>query len=587
MNPGKHKFKGKTAKALGAWLFTAALFLLLPFHSSGAAFSDSFVNRQVLTSPSGDMDGSNVGATAEVNEPRIGGEAPSRSVWISWVAPADGVATFWTDGSSFDTLLSAFYFGQPADTTLDKLKEAARNDDADVNPPSSLIQFGALAGVRYEIAIDGFAGATGAIRLRWDFVNATSPPPVILSVPPDQAAKQGDTVTLTVDMQTSTQLDLQWRYNGNSFGATGPTLVLTNLQPAQLGRYSLRIRIGAVRFETTPTEIQINSEGQTNALARDKLFGALQTPLRSVDDPPEGAGLAAGKSIAKAAVTGVVVGYNGSQIFNTTYATSDPAEPAHCGFASGSTYWFSYQAPTNGTLMLDTVGSSYDTVLSAYTYTNPPSSYGDLISITCDNDGVAPLGASRIEFAVLKGAKYAVVISGVNGAKGTAQLNYRLDTNRPPVAPTLKDTVLPRTIAAGEALTLRPTIIGSAPLHFSWSKAGQGILNATNGSLQFLNLFTSDSGNYSLKVWNHIGGPLDVSIPVRVVVPPRLQMGYGENGTSISFPTTSGQRYIIEEASSLTGPWSPLNDGYLGDGGNMVLTNSPSAQCRFYRVRVE
>jgi hypothetical protein len=223
----------------------------------------------------------------------------------------------------------------------------------------------------------------------------------------------------------------------------------------------------------------------------------------------------------KAAAPGVVRGYNGSQIFNTTYATSDPAEPAHCGQASGATSWFSYQAPTNGTLLLDTIGSSFDTVLSAYTYTNPPTSYADLIPITCDNDGVAPLGASRIEFAVLKGAQYAVVISGVAGAKGIAQLNYLLDTNRPPVAPTLAQAVAPRTIAAGTSLTLQPAVIGSAPLHFRWSRLGQAIQNATNSSLPLISVAPPDAGDYVLTAWNHIGGPLNVALPLRVVVPPR------------------------------------------------------------------
>lgn len=78
------------------------------------------------------------------------------------------------------------------------------------------------------IAVDGFGGSAGDIRLRWDFANATSPPPVIVSVPDDQAVIEGDTVVLTVDMETTPDLRLQWRFNGQSFGAEGPMLEVLN-----------------------------------------------------------------------------------------------------------------------------------------------------------------------------------------------------------------------------------------------------------------------------------------------------------------------------------------------------------------------
>src|SRR5205823_6291088 len=103
--------------------------------------------------------------------------------------------------------------------------------------------------------------------------------------------------------------------------------------------YTLRFTIGAVRFDTAPVELQINSDGQTNALARDKLFDALLSPLIGSDG---GDGLLHLAKSAKLA-SGVVRGYNGSQIFDTTYATTDPGEPQPCGVSSGASYWLSYQ----------------------------------------------------------------------------------------------------------------------------------------------------------------------------------------------------------------------------------------------------
>lgn len=546
---------------------------------------DDFADRQLLTDDSGQLDGSNVGATREVNEPRHGGKSGGASVWISWLAPADGIATFWTDGSSFDTLLSSYYFNSPSDTTLEKLREAARNDDASVAAaPSSLIQFGTLAGVRYHIAIDGFAGAVGDIRLRWDFVNATSPPPVIVSVPDDQAAREGDPVTLTVDMQTSPNLRLQWRFNGNSFGATGPTLVIPSLQVTNVGRYTLRIDLGDVRFETVPVELQINSDGQTNALARDKLLDALNSPLVSDD----GGGLLRAAALRlSAASVGVSRGYNGSQVFNTTYATPDPGEPQHCGINGSASYWYAYQPPADGTLMLDTIGSNFDTYLAVYTFNAPFTGYADLIPITCDNNSAGTNGAAKLEFAAPRNRQFLVVLDGINGDRGIARLNYRLDTNRPPVAPTLLESPAPRSVAAGDIVILQAVLAGSPPLHFLWRMGDALIPGATNAALVLNNVVPAHSGDYHLTVSSHVGSPLDVLLPLRVLVQPSLSIAHSNGVFALAFPGVVGQRYFIEQTDALGSGWQSLTQNFVGNGSLFVVTNAGDGSNRFYRVRVE
>ena len=451
----------------------AALCWALVAHaaSGGIAFEDNFTSRQTTSNTSDTVNGSNVGATVEPGEPKHGGKAGGHSVWISWVAPTNGIVSFTTDGSKFDTLLSAYHL-QAGGTNVGQLLEDARNDDDPLNSPYSLIQFGARSGVRYEIAVDGFGGATDDVRLRWDFVATTSAPPVIVGVPLDQAVREGDTVTLSVDMQTSPSVQLRWRYNGNSFDENsaldpnGPVLVITNFQATNVGLYSLRVTIGNARFETTPVELQINSEGQTNALARDKLIDSPGTPLLG-DDGNDDLAAHPKKSIAKAG-TGVSRGYDGSQIFDTTFATSDPNEPHHCGFVPSASYWYTYQPPTNGTLMINTTGSTYDNIAAAYTYSGTLTSYADLIPIACDHVS-AGASASRIEFAVQKAHSYVVIIAGVNGARGYAHLNYHLDMSRQPLAPTLTNAPLALVVPAGVNVDLSPAVAGSAPLRFSWS----------------------------------------------------------------------------------------------------------------------
>jgi len=585
--------RSPSLRARMSWAIAATAVFVFVFgripgtQAASPQFTDNFADRQLLTQDSGQLDGSNVGATRETNEPNHGGKPGEHSVWISWLAPADGIATFRTDGSTFDTLLSGYYFNSTNDTTLDKLREAARNDDASVAAaPASLIQFGARAGTSYHIAVDGFAGAAGDIRLRWDFVNATSPPPVIVSVPDDQAAREGDPVTLSVDMQTSPNLRLQWRFNGNSFGATGPTLTIPTLQTTNVGRYTLRIDLGDVRFETAAVELQINSDGQTNALAKDKLFDALSSPLRPEDEVGGGLRVAAVQFFA--ASVGVARGYNGSQVFNTTYATADPAEPNHCGLNGGASYWYAYQPPADGTLMLDTIGSSFDTFIAAYTFNPPFTSYADLIPLACDNDSAGTNGAGRLEFAAPKARQFLVVVDGINGARGIARLNYQLDTNRPPIPPTLIQASPTSSVAAGADVTLQPAILGSPPLRFAWRKDTNLLDGATNRFLQLSNVTPPHSGNYFVTVSSHVGGPLDVLMPLRVLVPPQLRFLPQPDGSiPLGFFAVTGQNYFIEQTDALDHSWRLWQESYPGNGSVIVLTNVIPDSTVFYRLRVE
>jgi len=566
--------------------FALAWFGMTNLSHAQLTFQDLFANRQTTTNGAGLLTGSNTNATVEVGEPQTGGKPGGHSVWISWVAPADGIATFRTDGSSFDTLLSAYYFGSTNDTTVDKLNETARNDDFLGIAPASLIQFGALTGQHYEIAVDGYEGAAGDIVLNWSFINATSPPPIIVSVPNDQAAKQGDPVTLTVNMQASPSVQLKWRLDENEIEATGTNLFIPSLQPTNVGRYSLRVSIGPVRFFTTPTEIQINSDGQTNTLARDKLLDSEGSPLIGSD----GNSLLApihrlAMASAGASLIGVVSGYNGSQIFDTTYATSDPNEPPHCGATGGASYWLLYQAPTNGTITLDTIGSTYDTVMEAYTYNGALTGYLDLISVACDNDSIAPQGPSRIQFPLVKTRKYVVVVDGVNAARGIAWLNFSLNSTSPPTPPTLSGVPQPLVVASGSTVVLSPSVAGCPPFQFFWAKDGRAISGVNSSTLVLPNVTPTNSGNYVLTVTNDLGSA-SATMPLRVVILPTCQMAFTSTGMNLSFPTITGQNYTVEETTNLAGPWQVWTNSFPGNG-QLMLIGLTATDRRFYRVWVQ
>src|SRR4051794_35628281 len=68
--------------------------------------NDNFTNATALVGGVGGPLGSPAGATQEPGEPNHWPSTTTgRSVWYSWVASADGAATFDTVGSSYDTIL--------------------------------------------------------------------------------------------------------------------------------------------------------------------------------------------------------------------------------------------------------------------------------------------------------------------------------------------------------------------------------------------------------------------------------------------------------------------------------------------------
>ncbi len=122
--------------------------------------NDAFSQAQILPGSSGLIMGRNTNATAELNEPMHAGSVASRSVWYRWTAPSDGLYSFTTSGSTFDTVM-AIYTG----SSVGSLTQIAANDNTTSFDQTSKINFRATAGTVYSIAVDGKNGATGSIQL--------------------------------------------------------------------------------------------------------------------------------------------------------------------------------------------------------------------------------------------------------------------------------------------------------------------------------------------------------------------------------------------------------------------------------------
>ena len=132
--------------------------------------NDLFANRIVITGTNPVVTGSNVGATREAGEPYHAGNSGGASVWWSWTAPRSDRATISTAGSSFDTILGVY-----TGTSVSALTTVASNDDnPDASDYTSQVVFNAVSNQTYQIAVDGYDGLSGSVRL--SVVEAPAPP---------------------------------------------------------------------------------------------------------------------------------------------------------------------------------------------------------------------------------------------------------------------------------------------------------------------------------------------------------------------------------------------------------------------------
>ncbi len=124
--------------------------------------NDAFADALTVTGFPVVTTGSNVGATAEVDEPgHADGDAmPNGSVWWKWTAPFTGEVSITTEGSDFDTLLGVY-----TGTSVNTLTLIGEHDGEPPDYLISTVTFTAQQGVTYYIAVDGYLSDVGDITL--------------------------------------------------------------------------------------------------------------------------------------------------------------------------------------------------------------------------------------------------------------------------------------------------------------------------------------------------------------------------------------------------------------------------------------
>ena len=493
------------------------------------ALRDAFASAVASGGSTGSYRGSNVGASAEVGEPKHGGRAASASVWTSWTAPANGIVSYSTQGSTFDTTL-AVYTG----SALDSLTLRAADADSG-GYLTSRVRFNAIKDTVYHVAIDGFNGATGDVALGWSLVETASALPIIIAHPQSQTRVVGAQVKFDVSLAPETgEVAYSWLKEGKWIvGEDSESLVLEYLQVADAGSYSVRVTSGgeSVVSEVAQLTISLIEDAPEVEVSTKLDLGAYVTAVQG-DGNDEGGKLnkpilggpdLLPRLIAKLRKIKKKPGefsFAGSTVYNTTGAAKDPGEPNHAGTTGGASAWTTFTPDEEGAAKINTGNSDFDTVLAIYKI-GSGTGWDAIEEVASNNDGGDDGQDSEVVFTAEEGVTYLVAVDGVGGETGTVQLNHELAK-----VPTLDSVTESADGLLAGSVTLE--VIASNPLAdaeltYQWRREGNLIDGATDSKLSLANLQYSDAGDYTVEVSNFAGATTSDVIPVRVVQPVTIE----------------------------------------------------------------
>lgn len=98
-------------------------------------------------------------------------------------------------------------------------------------------------------------------------------------------------------------------------------------------------------------------------------------------------------------------------------ATKESGEPSHAGNAGGRSLWWTWTAPASGTTTVTTDGSTFRTLLAAYTGTNVAA-----LSLVTNSAAAAGSNGTWVTFNAVANTAYRFAVDGFGSATGTVAL---------------------------------------------------------------------------------------------------------------------------------------------------------------------
>jgi hypothetical protein len=429
--------------------------------------NDNFANRIVLSGTDLSVPGTLLGASFEPGEPRpFEEEEEGQTVWYRWTAPMAGDVTISITGTLFNTILTA-YTGDSV-SNLAVLIESIGF--------ASQFSFSTVAGATYQISVARYF-AEGNFTLNLHQVAATLSPPEILDGPYSVSVFPSQPVEFEVSVSGSFPLHYQWFRDGQLLpGATGQRLSIVSAQLGDAGTYSVRVT---------------NAAGQ-----------AMSTSAALLLIVPPGNDFFANRSN--------IVGQSASVAANTIRASRELGEPVHAGIFGARSVWWTWTAPVDGEVTIDTAGSDFSTTLAVY--------LGNAVSnltVVAVND----FGSGGVTFSTTAGTTYQIAVDSRFVSGGNVLLNLQ-QSPAPLVAPEILDGPFSMSAYLADRVDFNVFVTGTFPMKFQWLKNGTAIPGATNSNFIIFSVVPGSAGAYSLRVTNIAGSITSEVAVLDVILPP-------------------------------------------------------------------
>jgi hypothetical protein len=413
----------------GSVLWSAALALALSvIPATARPANDDLSTATVITGASGLATGENRDATTELDEPDHADEQGGASVWWRWTAPADGMVTFDTFGSDFDTLL-AVYTGD----RMEDLANVASNDESGFGH-QSMVMFSAVTGTTYRIAVAGYdhwngsGMATGTIALHWGNPLANDAFAAAATITGNSGITAGLNEGATkeegepVHAGNAGGASLWWQWtaseNGtvrfDTFGSNFDTLLAVYTGDSVAGLTPVAVNDDAGPQGQSMASFSVVM-GTTYRIAVDGFAEKGPIPETGTVVLRWGAPLA--NDAFSAAI--VISGASGAVTAANPGAGKEAGEPDHAGDPGGASVWWQWTAPASGPVAFDTFGSEFDTLLAIYTGDN----VGSLTEVAAGDDA-EDFVASMASFTAVSGTTYHIAVDGYDAEIGNIVLTW-------------------------------------------------------------------------------------------------------------------------------------------------------------------
>src|SRR5256885_1644644 len=113
------------------------------------------------------------------------------------------------------------------------------------------------------------------------------------------------------------------------------------------------------------------------------------------------------------------LGVSGTNLDSNIGASREIGEPLITGDDGGASVWYSWTAPSNGIVTLDTIGSDFDTLLGVYVGNSV-----DALTLVAEDDDSGLGVTSSLAFNAVAGTKFYFVVDGFLGDEGNITLEW-------------------------------------------------------------------------------------------------------------------------------------------------------------------